>query len=98
MYARLTFLKLRPGKGDGAKRIYASSVLPAARKQKGFLKLYWLEDEDSEEEAVSFSLWESREAALENEGSGFYREQLKKFDQLYARPPIRKGYQVRVEG
>ncbi len=98
MYARLTFLKLKHGRAGEAKSTYASSVLPAARKQRGFLKLYWLEDEESGDEAISFSLWESKEAALDNEGSGFYRDQLRKFDQLYLERPIRKGYEVRVEG
>jgi heme-degrading monooxygenase HmoA len=97
MYARLTILSFRKGKSEEAARIYEASVIPAARTQKGYGGAYFLADRDADK-CVAVTFWESREDAAANEANRYYQEQLVKFMDLYASPPIREGYDVAFEG
>ncbi|MDH7513426.1 MAG: hypothetical protein QHH14_10830 [Clostridiales bacterium] len=93
MFARLTTLNVRQDKIDEAIAIYRKSVIPAARKQKGFVAACLLSDRETRK-GISLTFWKSEEDALANEENRYYQEQLIKFIDLMQTPPIREGYEV----
>lgn len=95
MFARLTRARIKVDRIDEFIRLYEESVIPAAKSQKGYSGAYLLVDRQSGE-ATSITLWESEKDALANEESRYYLEQVAKFVNFYARPPIREGYEVSV--
>lgn len=97
MYARITFVRARPGTRAEAERILRTSVVPAARKQRGFVRLLMLVSEEDPEERLCISLWRTREDALANEEGGYYQAQVRKFSHTLVRRPVRKGYLVVVD-
>jgi heme-degrading monooxygenase HmoA len=42
------------------------------------------------------TLWESEADMKANEGTGWFREQLAKFNVVFASPPTRESYEVKV--
>lgn len=96
MYARVTSLALKKGKAEEAVRIYETSVLPAAKAQKGYRGSYVLADREADKGLV-LTFWESMNAAAANEENRYYQEQLIKVMHLFAEPPIREGYEVVVD-
>lgn len=95
MYARVTEINVWPDKVDEAIEIYAKSVVPAAKAQKGFAGVYLLSDKPTGR-GLAITLWESQEDALANEHNRYYQEQLIKFIEFFRSPPIREGYEVSV--
>lgn len=95
MFARLTTVNVKQDKIDEAIGIYKKSVIPTARKQKGFVAAYLLEDRKTGN-GISLTFWKSEEDALANEQNRYYQEQLIKFVPLLQSPPIREGYEVTV--
>lgn len=95
MFARLTRARIKVDRIDEFIRLYEESVIPAAKSQKGYSGAYLLVDRQSGE-AICITLWESEKDALANEESRYYLEQVAKFVNFYARPPIREGYEVSV--
>jgi len=96
MYARVTMLALKKGKAEEAIRIYETSVLPAAKAQKGYGGSYVLADWKADK-GIVVTFWESEKDAAANEQNRYYQEQLIKVMHLFADPPIREGYEVAVE-
>ncbi len=96
MFARMTTLFIKSDKIDESIRIYESSVMPAAREQKGFRMAKLLLDRNSGR-AISITFWETEEDAAANEENLYYQDQLVKFMSLYTAPPVREGYDVAVE-
>ena len=96
MFARVSRVQVQMEKFDEATHIYAESVVPAAKSQKGFSGAYLLTDRKTGN-AISLTLWESEEDAVANEQSGYYQEQLDKFKDVFAAPPTREGYEVSVQ-
>jgi hypothetical protein len=43
------------------------------------------------------SLWDTEEDAVANEESGYYQEQVARFKDFFAAPPVREGYEVSVQ-
>jgi len=93
MYARLTIMQVKPDRIDEAIKLYKKSVVPAAKKQKGFMGAYLLTDRQAGK-GISITYWRSERLALANEESLYYQEQLVKFLELFAGPPIKEGYEV----
>jgi heme-degrading monooxygenase HmoA len=93
MFARFTTVNVKEDKIDEAIAIYKNSVIPAARKQKGFAAAYLLENRKTGQ-GVSITFWKTEEDALANERNLYYQEQLIKFIDLLKTPPIREGYEV----
>jgi heme-degrading monooxygenase HmoA len=96
MYARLTEMNVKPDKIDEAIEIYRKSVIPAAKSQKGFIAAYLLQDRPTGR-GISMTIWKTEEDALANERNRYYQEQLVKFLDLLASPPIREGYDIIVK-
>lgn len=93
MYARLTTLSFKKRKTDEALRIFESSIVPAARAQKGYRGAYFLADRAADK-CVVVTFWDAEADAAANEANRYYQEQLVKFMSLFASTPIRDGYEV----
>ncbi len=96
MNARVTLVQTLPGKVDEAIKIYRDSVVPAARQQKGFKGLYLLTDRGASK-GISITLWETEADMIAGENSGYYQQQLAKFKDVLAAPPVREAHEVSVQ-
>jgi len=95
MFARMTIMPIKPDRIDDAIRIFKKSVLPEARKQADFLGACLLTDRPTGK-GISVTFWKDEKTAVANEKNRYYQEQLVKFINLFAGPPIREGYEVSV--
>ncbi len=96
MFARLTTVQTKIDKTDETIKLFEESVIPAAKSQKGFRGAYLLTDRKTGK-GISIALWDSEEDAIANEQSGYYQEQLNKFKDCFAAPPVREGYEVSLQ-
>jgi heme-degrading monooxygenase HmoA len=96
MHARVVTTQLQPGKTDEAIRVYRDSVVPAARKQKGFKGGLLLTDRATGK-GISIALWETEADMKATETSGYLQEQIAKFGALFAAPPVRETFEVTVQ-
>src|SRR6267378_4373932 len=94
MYARFTEGTIDPKKREQTEMI-AASIFTAARKQKGFKGVSFCLDPKGE--AVFLSLWESKEALLANEASGYYQEQVAKLKDVLTKPTTRHVGEVKAD-
>src|SRR5256886_16272830 len=94
MYARFTEGTMHTNKREDAGMI-AESIFTAARQQKGFRGLSFCLDPKGE--AVFVSLWESKEALLANEASGYYQEQVAKLKDVLTKPTTRHVGEVKAQ-
>ena len=94
MYARFTEGTIDPKKREQTEMIVAS-IFTAARKQKGFRGVSFCLDPKGE--AVFLSLWESKEALLGNEASGYYKEQVAKLKDVLTKPTTRHVGEVKAQ-
>ena len=92
MFARLTIVQTKADKMDEAVKVTKESVLPAAKSQKGFVGAHLLTEPNGK--GVFITIWDTEEDAIANETSGYYQQQLAKFKDLFAAPPIHEGYNV----
>ena len=96
MFARLTTMSFRTDMYDEGIRLFETSVVPAARSQKGFHAAYLLADRASGR-AVALTLWDDEAAAVANEENRYYQEQLVKALSFFTSPPVKEGFEVVVE-
>jgi heme-degrading monooxygenase HmoA len=96
MYARVTLVQILPGKFDQAIDIFRDSVVPVASQQNGHKGHYLLTDRESGK-AISISLWETEADRMAGETSGHYLQQLAKFKDIFAAPPLREDYEISVQ-
>lgn len=96
MFARVTVTYMKPDRLHEATTLFAESVIPAARTQKGFKEMYLLTDRTTGK-GLAIGFWESEADANANEKSGYYQEQLNKFKDLFTGPPAREEYEVSVK-
>jgi predicted ester cyclase/heme-degrading monooxygenase HmoA len=94
-FARVTITQTKPEKREEAVAIYRDSVVPEAKKQKGFFSIISLSDFKTGK-GISISIWDSEADAIANEQTGYYKEQVDKFKDLFTAKPIREGYTVSV--
>lgn len=95
MFARMTILQVQPENADAAIKLFRRSVVPEAKKQKGYRGACLLTDAKSGK-AIVVTFWRRETDAAANEESRYYQEQLVKFLQYFSGPPIREGYTVSV--
>jgi len=96
MFARLMIGQMNIDKMDDGRKVYAESIIPAAKSQKGYHGAYLLSDRKTGK-AVSITLWDSEEVAIANEQSGYLQEQVGKLKEFLTAPPVREGYEVSVQ-
>ena len=97
MFARVTFTTVQPSKFDEAVKLNRDSIMPAAKKQKGFKAFYGLTNRDTGK-GITISIWETEADMKAAESSGFYREQLAKAAPLLAGPATMEHYEVTAQG
>ncbi len=96
MFARLTIVQVKLDKMDETIKIFEDSVVPAAKSQKGSRGAYLLTDRKTGK-GISISLWDSEEDAVANEQSGYYKEQVGRFQDFFTAPPTQEGYEVSIQ-
>ena len=92
MFARVTTTQTKVDKMEEAVKISKESVLPAAKSQKGFVGAQLLTDIAGK--GIFITFWDTEEDAIANERSGYYQQQLAKYKDLFAGPPVHEGYDV----
>jgi len=95
MYARNTIIHVPPDRIEECVKLYRKSVIPDAKKQKGYCGDLLLVDRKTGK-GNSITFWKSEKDAIANEENLYYQEQLVKFLVFYTAPPIREGYEVRI--
>jgi heme-degrading monooxygenase HmoA len=95
MHARVILGRVKLNKQNEAINIYKESVVPAAKKQKGFKNMNLLTDQDTNK-FISITIWETEKDMVASESSGYLQEQLGKIAALFAAPPTIQHYDVSV--
>ena len=95
-FARVTLTQMNPDKMEDAVKIYKESVVPDAQSQNGYRGVYLLSDFKSGK-SISIAIWDTKEDAIANEQSGYYKGQVDRFKDIMTAPPIREGYTVTVQ-
>jgi predicted ester cyclase/heme-degrading monooxygenase HmoA len=95
-FARVTISRRKPEKISESIKIYNESLVPEAKKQKGFRGIMALNDFKTGK-AISISIWDSEADAIANEQSGYYKAQVNKFKDFFTAKPISEGYTVTVQ-
>ena len=94
-YARVTTVQVKSGWTNECTKIYEDYVVPAAKSQKGYRGAYLLVDRETDK-GISITVWDSEAEAIANEQSGYYQQQLGRFKDVFAGPPVREGYEIAV--
>ena len=97
MFARVSRTRYQPDKLDEVNKISQESVIPAAKAQKGFRRIYSLRDPKTGK-AMTISFWETEEDALANEKSGYFQEQRDKVAPYRAEEAVVERYEVVAQG
>jgi hypothetical protein len=95
MFARITIMHFYLDRIDEAVELYRKSVIPEAKKQKGYRGACFLVDRNTGN-ANAITFWKSEKDAIANEENCYYQEQLVKFRVWFSAPPIREGYEVAI--
>jgi len=95
MHARVILGRVKLNKQEEAIKIYKESVVPAAKKQKGFKSINLLTDQDTNK-FISLTIWETENDMVVSESSGYLQEQLGKIATLFVGPPTVQHYIVSV--
>ena len=96
MFARFTIVQMKLDKMDEAIKLYEDSVVSGAKLQKGFCGIYLFTDRKTGK-GYSISLWDSEEDAVANEQSGYYKEQVGRFAEFFAGPPVQESYEASIQ-
>jgi len=87
LYVRLLSMKLQPGKKEEFTRLYDAEVLPVLRSVAGCRYVFLTEGVEEQNEVISLTIWDTREAADAYEASGLFRKLTRKvqhtFSELY---------------
>lgn len=93
MFARHVTTEVKKDKLEEALKIYEESVITEGKKQEGYRGIYLLANKESGK-IISISFWDSEEHAIANENSGYFREQVEKFNGIFISPPVKEGFDV----
>jgi heme-degrading monooxygenase HmoA len=94
MFARLTFISIKPESVEDLKRIFNEEVVPVVKSQKGNVGIWLLEPTNSADDYVSLTEWVSEAEANAYESSGTYRTLVDKLKDKYKNKPVLKTYNV----
>ena len=97
MHARVVLATAQPGKTDEMIKVGRDSILPAAKKQKGFKSWFMLTNRNTGK-GIVIGIWNTEADMMANESSGFYQEQIAKVAPLFTGPPTMEHYEVSVKG
>ncbi|MFH1680756.1 MAG: antibiotic biosynthesis monooxygenase family protein, partial [Candidatus Eisenbacteria bacterium] len=83
MYLRIVSVKIRPGKMERLRRVYAEEIAPALSEIPGCRFAYLTESTEKEDEAISVTIWDSKKDADEYEASGRFMQLLEKIEDTF---------------
>jgi hypothetical protein len=98
MFARMTMLPFKLELLEEGVQLYKKSVIPDAKKQKGYSGACLLVDRNLGK-AIAITFWKNERDAIANEKSLYYQDQLVKFLKFFSSSPLgpyREGYEVRI--
>jgi len=93
MYAQVVRVQLQPNKADQFAGTFRSAVLPLIREREGFQNAYVLVDRDANR-GIAVALYDTKEQVDALLSSGFFQEQVAKFEGVFASPPEREVYEI----
>ncbi len=80
LYVRIVSLTIKPGNMEEFETIYKNDVMPVLQKEKGCRYFFLAKNVDGKNEAISVTIWDSKEDAEYYEKEGHYKELLKKLE------------------
>ncbi len=87
MYLRIVSAKIKPGKLEEFRRLYADEIMPALRDVPGCRYAFLTESLEAQSEVISVTIWDSRQDAENYEQSGLFDQLTQKvkhtFSELY---------------
>jgi heme-degrading monooxygenase HmoA len=95
MHARVVTFIVKSDKTETLTHIMRDDIIPALQQQTGF-KGSRLLVEGATGKSMIVTLWESQAAIQATEDSGWFKEQLAKLTTVFATPPTREMYEVKV--
>ncbi len=96
MHARLVTFRVEPSRTEETIAVYRDSVVPEAKRQKGFAGAILLTDRAAGRGA-SIVFWNTEADMARSRASGYLNEQIAKFASLFVEPPFVGHYDVSVE-
>ena len=94
MYAQVTTFRVEPGKLDEFAGRVRETLAPAVAQQPGHRGGLLLSDRATGK-VLAVSLWETEADLQASESeSGYYQEQLGKYEPFFTVPPVRESYEV----
>ena len=93
MYAQVVRVQLQPGKADQMVETFKSAVFPLIREREGFQNAYVLVDRDANR-GIAIAIYDTEEQVDALLSSGFFQEQVAKFEGVFASPPEREVYEI----
>lgn len=96
MFVRATTSYVREGMIDKFIDIYANSIVPAAKQQKGYRGAQLLVDRESRK-VISLTFWDSEEDEKNSGKSRYYNDQLLKVFVLLSADPIKEGFKIEFQ-
>jgi heme-degrading monooxygenase HmoA len=95
MFARHLTTEVYKEKIEEALKIYEESVIPEGKTQEGYRGIYLLTNKETGK-IISISFWDSEAHAIKNENSGYFRQQVAKFNGMLISPPVKEGFEVSI--
>ena len=87
MYLRITSAKIQPGKMEELRKIYSEEIIPSLRTVRSCRYAFLTENIEKENEAISITIWDSKQDADDYETSGLFDKLIDKvkhtFSELY---------------
>ncbi len=80
MFMRFVQIMIKPDAATSFERFYNFRTAPALRDVEGCLFAHLIQSDKAESDFISFTVWESNEAAKEFESGGYYEELLAEVD------------------
>ncbi len=102
MFVRIVSAKIHKSKLEEFKKLYTEELIPELKSVKGCRYVYLIESTNEEDEFISLTIWDDKEAAENYEASGKYSELVNKvkhtFSQFYLwKMALEKDYNAKVQ-
>jgi heme-degrading monooxygenase HmoA len=94
MYVRMTFFRVKEGKMDDLRNLYNKEVIPAHKNHKGVRFVHLLECQDSVNDGISVTAWDTKADVDAYEKSGDYEKLVTMFREMYSGEPVLKSYEI----
>lgn len=93
MFIRMTFAKIKPNQGNAARRLYLDEVIPAHKNHQGLRFVHLLESLENNE-AITVTVWDTKQDAQAYEKSGDHEKMLAWFHDMFDGEPVSKAFEL----